>query len=94
MSFAKIIAVDFKVVFCKTNPTLRAGEAMRMVFLSSIRLQVLPFDTQIAFATQGAIQLVVVSAAVWCIIDDIEFGCWERCPACLAGEAFFVVSTG
>lgn len=93
MPFTKGFAVDFEIVFCKSDPALYARETMRMIFLPPIRLQVLSFDTQIAFPTQRAVQFVVVAAAVGCVVEDVEFRRWEWCLACFAGEAFFVIAS-
>jgi hypothetical protein len=94
MPFTVRLARDLVVILIQPNPTVCAAKAMRMEFLSSIRLGILAFNASVALAAQTAVGFVVMLGAVRRVAVDIEFSGRKRRLAGFADEAFFMVTSG
>jgi hypothetical protein len=85
-------SVHLKIRTRETAVAIRARQTLRMELLLPCRLQILAFDTLIARLAHTAIEFVVVSLAVWGIVDHVE-GCGsEGLGTGLANETLFVIT--
>ena len=69
------------------------GEAVRVVLLLRVGLQILSFNAAVTTRTDRIVEFVVVPPTIRVIAMDVEIGRLEWFFASPANEAFLVVST-
>lgn len=92
MPFTEMLAIHLIIVFIKPHTAMRARKTSSVVFLPSIRLEILALDPAIALFAHTPIELVVVALAVRRVLEDVEFcGCEGRLTG-RAAETLFMVA--
>ena len=64
-----------------------------MEFLLAFALEILPLDALVASIAYAAVELVVVSLAVWGVVDYVECRSLERFETGFADEAVLVITS-
>jgi len=91
VSIAVLLSGNFEVVIAQYNTTGRTCKASRVKLAASVDFQILALDAAITATADGPVELVVMTFAVWRVVEDVELCCWERIAACSADEALLVV---
>lgn len=93
VSLAIHTPVHLKVIVPQVSLTISASQASRMKLLLSFAFKVLSFDAFIACGAHASVQLVIMSFAVWGIIDHVKCSCLKGLRACLADKTLLVISS-
>ena len=106
--FAVHISFPLKVIATQGDTAGPALEAVRVEFLAGARvagvvvdvcvwffgLEVVAFDARVAGGAEGAVELVVVLAAVGVVVENVKVGGLKGRLADVADEAGLVVTAG
>jgi hypothetical protein len=91
MAIAVSLPIELIVVVSQNDSTCCACKASRMELCVCICLQILALDTTVARSTNRSVEFVVVTFAVWSVVEHVKLRCWERTTASLTDKALFVV---